>query len=263
MKTTLIISTKLLAVIYLMTATMASTSAKSLDEYPEEVVLFDSYLRGLYENLQMPENSSKPSYYLFKRGLIGYYNILANGKAIVNKKLTLIDFRISSQFKRMWIIDMEENKVLYHRLVAHGKNTGMEYAESFSNIKNSNQSSLGFYLTGENYYGKHGLSLRLDGIETGFNDLARPRAIVIHSANYVNKDFIKHNGRLGRSFGCPAIALNQHEEIIKGLAEKSVLFIYYPKPKYETGTLLSNEQKAAAYYIKHQKSYMASITNRN
>jgi hypothetical protein len=263
MKIKLILSTKLLNIIYLMIILLSSTSAKLSEENPEEVAIFDSYLSGLFENLQIPENSSKPTYDLFKRGVVGYYNLLANGKIIENKKLTLIDFRISSKFKRMWIIDMAENKVLFHRLVAHGKNTGSEYAESFSNTKNSNQSSLGFYITGENYYGKHGLSLRLDGVEKGFNDLARSRAIVMHSAPYVHKDFINNYGRLGRSFGCPAIALNQHEEIIKGLAEKSVLFIYYPKPKYEKGTLLNNEQKAANYYIKLQESQLAITTSRN
>lgn len=250
-----------IALVNLLIAFVISISAKPLNNTLSDSELFDSYLSTLYENLQVPEKGSKPGYYLFKRGVIGYYNILANGKIIENQKLTLIDFRLSSKLKRMWIIDMKENKVLYHRLVAHGKNTGNEYAEYFSNIKNSNQSSLGYYLTGEKYYGKHGLSLRLDGLEKGFNDLARSRAIVIHSANYVNKEFVQNTGRLGRSFGCPAIAPNQHKEIITGLANKSVLFIYYPKPKYEAGTLLNNELKAANYYIKQQQSNLANITN--
>jgi hypothetical protein len=192
-------------------------------------------------------DSMKPPFDLYERGLIGYLNILYHGTTINNEKLTLIDFRLSSAIKRMWIIDMNANKVLYHRLVAHGKNTGEDYATAFSNIKNSNQSSLGFYLTGENYIGKHGLSLRLDGIEQGFNDMARDRAIVMHSAHYVDKEFVKNNGRLGRSFGCPAIALPNHTEIITALAEQSVLFIYYPKVKYEEGTQLNNRHKAEHY----------------
>ena len=148
----------------------------------------------------------------------------------------------------MWVIDLKTNKVLYYRLVAHGKNTGEEYAKNFSNIKNSNKSSVGFYLTGENYYGKHGLSLRLDGMEPGFNDKARDRAIVMHSAAYVSKDFSKNIGRLGRSFGCPAIAMKDHKEIIKGLAERSLLFIYYPLDEYLAKTKLSNFQIAEEYF---------------
>lgn len=211
----------------------------------------NGFISQNYTDLKTIDKFDKPPFDLYERGVIGYLNILAEGKKINNHKLTLIDFRMSSKLTRMWVIDMEENRILHQRLVAHGKNTGQDYAEAFSNIKNSNQSSLGFYLTGENYIGKHGLSLRLDGIEKGFNDMARNRAIVMHAAKYVNKEFIKNNGRLGRSFGCPAIAMDQHKEIIKGLANQSVLFIYYPKLKYEQGTLLNNKDKAEAYLLKN------------
>lgn len=218
--------------------------------------VLDQFITDKYDQLLPTEEGGKPPLDLFERGVIGYLDILADGIKINNDKLTLIDFRMSSQKKRMWIIDMKRNEVLYYRLVAHGKNTGDDFAKVFSNIRNSNQSSLGFYLTGENYYGKHGLSLRLDGIELGFNDQARSRAIVMHSANYVHKDFIKNYGRLGRSFGCPAIAVNQHREIIQGLAEQSVLFIYYPKEKYELGTQFNDRLKAEAYLFKSTKNYI-------
>ncbi|WMN11126.1 murein L,D-transpeptidase catalytic domain family protein [Marivirga salinae] len=213
----------------------------------------ESFLNESYAKMKL-SGLSRPPFDLYERGMIGYMNLLASGKRIDNQKITLIDFRISSKEKRLWIIDVEKNELLYYRLVAHGKNTGEDYAKAFSNIKNSNQSSLGFYLTGENYIGKHGFSLRLDGMESGFNDLARERAIVMHSAKYVDKDFAKYNGRLGRSFGCPAIALPQHREIIQGLANRSVLFIYYPKPKYEEGTQLNNKEKAEIYF---QERYLA------
>lgn len=179
--------------------------------------------------------------------MTGYLNMKADGIEINNEKLTIIDFRLSANKKRMWIIDIATNKVMHHRLVSHGQNSGGEYAEKFSNIKNSNTSSLGFYLTGENYIGKHGLSLRLDGMERGFNDRARERAIVLHGAAYVSNDFITMHGRLGRSFGCPAIALNKHKEIITALANRSVIFIYHPTKEYVLNTQYYNQEKAENY----------------
>jgi hypothetical protein len=99
--------------------------------------------------------------------------------------LTLIDFSLSSNVKRLWIIDLNTKTVLFNSLVAHGRNTGNEFAASFSNKSESFKSSLGFYATGEVYQGKHGLSLRLDGLERGVNDNARARAVVMHGADYV------------------------------------------------------------------------------
>ncbi len=208
---------------------------------------FDLYLKQQYENLQVSTDGSKPPFDVYKRGMVGYLNLKSDGQPIANEKITLIDFRMSSRKKRMWVLDLKLNQVIYHRLVAHGKNTGEEYARQFSNTKNSNQSSLGFYITGENYFGKHGISLRLDGMEAEFNSKARSRAIVMHGASYVSKDFINTHGRLGRSFGCPAIALYKHTEIIKTLANGSVLFIYYPLRDYETRTLLNDSAKAWNY----------------
>ena len=115
--------------------------------------------------------------------------------------VSIIDFSKPSTELRLFIIDLKNQKLLYHTLVAHGKNTGANMATKFSNNKGSNQSSLGLYRTGESYQGKHGYSLRLDGLETGFNDNARSRAVVIHSAWYVSENFIKKHGRLGRSWG--------------------------------------------------------------
>lgn len=216
-----------------------------------------AYIANQYQEMKAPEGV-KPAFDLYERGLVGYYNLIASGRRVTNQKLTLIDFRLSSKKKRMWVIDMKTNSVLYYRLVAHGKNTGAEYARRFSNTRHSNQSSLGFYLTGETYIGKHGLSLRLDGMEPGFNNEARPRAIVMHSANYVSREFINTYGRLGRSFGCPAIATNKHKEIIKGLAGKSVLFIYAKDEAYEKGTKLLDQNKALSYIERHSPLFAKS-----
>ncbi|HMP98429.1 MAG TPA: murein L,D-transpeptidase catalytic domain family protein, partial [Cyclobacteriaceae bacterium] len=164
--------------------------------------------------------------------------------------LTLIDFELSSTVKRMWIINLEEKRLLMHTLVAHGKNTGEEFANSFSNTPHSNQSSLGFYITGKTYYGKHGLSLRLHGMEQGFNDKAEDRAIVLHGADYVSSDFIKKNGRLGRSQGCPAVPMDSYQTIIQLIADKTCMFIYHPQPNYNKESKLQDFSLAAKHILK-------------
>jgi hypothetical protein len=126
----------------------------------------------------------------------------------------------------MWIIDMKDGMILHYGLVSHGRNSGDLMAQKFSNISSSNMSSLGFYLTGETYQGKHGYSLRLDGLEKGFNDKARERAIVIHGADYAHENFIQQTGRLGRSLGCPALPNEIANEVIDLIKEQSLLFIY-------------------------------------
>jgi hypothetical protein len=132
----------------------------------------------------------------------------------------------------MWVIDMEEGKLLHHGVVSHGRNSGDLIAEHFSNVSSSYMSSLGFYLTGETYEGKHGYSLRLDGLEHGFNDKARERAIVIHGADYAREQFIKQTGRLGRSLGCPALPQEIAKEVIDLIKNRSLLFIFGKDANY-------------------------------
>ena len=136
-------------------------------------------------------NGPKPSYPLFSKGLSGYYSLLNEGKIQNSRYLTLIDFTLSSKERRLWVIDLENDSIAPNSLVAHGKRTGEEYAVEFSNKPKSNMSSLGFFITGSTYYGKHGLSLLLEGVEEGINDNARKRAIVIHPASYATHNFVK------------------------------------------------------------------------
>lgn len=175
----------------------------------------------------------------FTQALKGFNRLKEKG--LISKNiLTLIDFSLSSNSKRLWVIDLNTNKILYNTLVAHGRNTGDEFAASFSNVAESFKSSLGFYVTGEIYNGKHGNSLRLDGLEKGINSNARERAVVIHGADYVSDSFIKNNKRLGRSLGCPAVPLPLVDGIIQTIKDKSCLFIYYPSQSYiETSKLVS------------------------
>lgn len=185
----------------------------------------------LYEKLVCIDGE-KPSFEAFDRGLKGYQRLQNEGKLLNTRYMTLIDFSLSSKTRRLWVLDMEEKRVVHYTYVAHGKNTGLEFAKSFSNTPNTNMSSLGFYVTGKTYTGKHGLSLYLEGLETGINDNARQRAIVMHGAEYATEDFIGQVGRLGRSFGCPAVPDGLHEEIIELIKGGAALFIYYPDPEY-------------------------------
>lgn len=172
-----------------------------------------------------------PNLESFSKALLGF-NLLKE-KGLINKNyLTIIDFSLSSRTKRMWVIDMVKNKILFNSLVAHGKNSGDNYASNFSNTSESNKSSLGFFATGEVYNGKHGMSLKLDGLEKGINDNARRRAVVVHGANYVSDIFLKNHNRLGRSQGCPAIPFELSKQIIQTIKDKSCLFIYHPTSNY-------------------------------
>jgi hypothetical protein len=191
----------------------------------------DDDVETVYHKLQS-NAYSMPKLESFTKALKGFY--LLKEKGLVQKNiLTIIDFSLSSNTKRLWVIDLTTNTILYNSLVAHGRNTGDEFANSFSNASESFKSSLGFYTTGEVYSGKHGQSLRLDGLEKGVNSNARNRAVVIHGANYVSDAFIKNNRRLGRSLGCPAIPEELTKEIINTIKDKSCLFIYHPSRSSE------------------------------
>lgn len=192
----------------------------------------DSNIETVYNRLNC-NNFSVPNLESFTEALKGFY--LMKEKGLIQKNiLTLVDFSMSSNTKRLWVIDLDTNTILYNSLVAHGRNTGEEYANSFSNSNSSFKSSLGFYVTGETYNGKHGMSLKLDGLEKGINDNARERGVVMHSANYVSNTFIKCNKRLGRSLGCPAIPEGLLKGIVNTIKDKSCLFIYHPSRDLKT-----------------------------
>lgn len=163
------------------------------------------------------------SFEIFYIAIAGYQQINnLNKKGIIS----IIDFSKPSTEKRFFVIDLKNKRLIYKCFVAHGKNSGDNYAESFSNQPGSLKSSIGFFLTTETYYGGHGYSLRLEGLEKGVNDNARTRELVIHGASYVSEAFIRKTGRLGRSWGCPALPLENSKEIIDKISGGSCLFIY-------------------------------------
>jgi len=142
--------------------------------------------------------------------------------------LTLIDYSLPSSMRRLWVIDPVRAQVRFHELVAHGRNSGDVSPVRFSNEPGSLQSSLGLFRTAETYYGRHGYSLRLDGLEPGVNDQARERAIVMHGAEYVTEKVVSYFGRVGRSWGCPAVDTAIHRQLIDAIRGGTALFAYYP-----------------------------------
>lgn len=179
------------------------------------------------------ESDHKLNFDVFAKALIGFENLKKAGK--LNQEahlLTICDFSMSSNTKRLWVIDTEEKKVLFNSLVAHGKNTGEEFATNFSNTESSLQSSMGFYITESTCNGDNGYSLKLLGMDKGFNDAAYRRAVVMHGADYVSEEFAATHKRIGRSWGCPAIPRALTEPIINTIKGKNCLFIYYPDQNY-------------------------------
>jgi hypothetical protein len=192
----------------------------------------------LYDELGLKEKGLSPK--AFEYALKGYNKLLK--KRIIKKSqyLTICDFSQSSNNKRLYIIDLGKNELLVNTYVAHGKNSGAEYARKFSNKPSSLQSSLGFYITKNTYYGEHGLSLKVAGLEPGFNDKAYRRAIVVHGADYIEESWLRHSKYMGRSFGCPAIPKEESDFIINTIKNGTCLFIYHPSTNYLKGSKLLN-----------------------
>jgi len=192
----------------------------------------EQYINDVYSQIDFG-HGSKLSAEVFNKAMRGYLNLKAAGKLSNDKQLlTVADFTQSSTSNRLWIIDLKSNKVVFNTYVAHGQGSGMEFPTTFSNTDGTHASSLGFFVTRDTYTGKHGNSLRLDGMDNGFNNAALDRGIVVHAADYVSKGTIASQGRLGRSWGCPAVAPELAQPIINTIKGGTCLFIYYPQTNY-------------------------------
>jgi len=209
---------------------------------------FDQTLRSTYQALGAEQEGLR--FETFAKAMTGYLNLRQAGKLAEDKQtLTVVDFDLPSTQKRLWVLDLAKNEILFHTLVAHGHNSGENEATSFSNTGESNMSSLGFYATGGEYEGKHGHSLRLQGLDEGVNNNAAARSIVMHGADYVSEDFIKQNGRLGRSLGCPALPMDQYSQIIDVVNGGTCLFLNKSDAGYSSQYL--NQDAAIAALLPH------------
>jgi hypothetical protein len=177
--------------------------------------------------------------------LRGYFNLKRQGLIKREGILTLIDFDKPSDSDRLYVINVETGTVIQSSLVAHGKGSGEVLATRFSNLPGSNESSLGFFLTETTYLGRNGYSLVLKGLDPGINDNAEMRSIVIHGAGYVSREYIRRNGHLGRSQGCPAISNENCQQVIDLIKDGSCLFIYHSEKDYATRSGVLNPGTAS------------------
>lgn len=150
------------------------------------------------------------------------------GERMPVRTLSVIDYSLPSTQPRLWIFDVQRQRLLFEERVAHGRNSGENLSTRFSNALGSHMSSLGAYITEDAYVGINGYSLRLRGLEPGVNDNARERAIVIHGAPYVREELAKKQGRIGRSLGCPAVRTEVAKPLIDAIRGGSFVFAYYP-----------------------------------
>ena len=195
---------------------------------------------SIYDSLDL--NSLGLSRQAFEYALTGFTNLLNAGKIRKDNLLTILDFSLPSGKKRLFVIDLASGELVFNTYAAHGRNSGTNIATKFSNETNSYQSSLGFYITGETYTGKHGCSLRLEGEEEGINDNALARGIVMHSASYVDESIVASQGYIGRSQGCPALPGNIYKEVIEKIKNGSCLFLYSPDKYYATHSKILKER---------------------
>jgi hypothetical protein len=190
-------------------------------------------VKNLYEECNLTD---KLDYNVFKHAIDGFNSIDLTNKNL----LSIIDYSKPSNEKRFFIIDINKHKLLYQTLVAHGKKSGYLNATKFSNNYGSYKSCLGFFRTGNSYYGLRGYSLQLEGLEKGINDNARQRGIIIHGANYVDERIANGNGVIGRSWGCPAVSLKLSKQIINLLKDGSLLYIYADDEVYKEKSIIAN-----------------------
>jgi hypothetical protein len=200
--------------------------AWSSSETPEN----NSVHFSMFQRLQLPDLGL--SFEAFDMAMRGYDQLLCKGMLPNEGILTIVDFSLPSTQKRLFVLDMQKQQLLFHTYVAHGMKSGKLFAKVFSNKPESNCSSLGFYRTADTYQGKHGYSLNLEGLERGINDKAADRAIVVHGADYVSEATIREQGFLGRSWGCPALPAKLTKPIIEKIKNGSCLFIYARQKQY-------------------------------
>lgn len=187
-------------------------------------------IKELYNELNAAQYDL--SFTAFRYAYIGYQTLKKQHRLNEKELFSIIDFTKDCNSKRFYTIDLQKMKIVFYTYVAHGKKSGERVPNSFSDVIESNKSSIGFYITGSTYNGSNGYSLMLHGDEKGYNSNLAKRSVVIHAADYANEDYIARNGRMGRSLGCPALPENINTEVINTIKEKTMIFAYYNDPKY-------------------------------
>ncbi|MBV9963882.1 MAG: murein L,D-transpeptidase catalytic domain family protein [Parafilimonas sp.] len=201
-------------------------------------VAVNYWIDSLYNSMNL--NATGLSRSVFFTACKGYEYLLSQNKLLKQGLLTICDYSQSSSKKRLIVLDLNQGKILFNTYVAHGHNSGNDFATTFSNSDDSHKTSLGFMVTAETYNGDNGYSMRLDGMESGFNNNVRARAIVMHGSNYVNSDRAASGVMMGRSFGCPAVPAAEVKNIIDCIKGGSCFFSYYPDKNYTKASKIIN-----------------------
>lgn len=194
---------------------------------------------AVYDNLCLEDKGLSVNAFVY--AYKGYKKLMK--KNIIKEKgyLTICDFSQPSSNRRLYVLDMCSEQLVLNTFVAHGRNSGGAYANRFSNRPASLQSSLGFFITQNTYFGEHGLSLRITGLEAGFNDKAMRRGIVVHGADYIQEDWLRTSKLMGRSYGCPAVPEKECSLIVNTIKNGSCLFIYHPSRNYLSRSKILND----------------------
>ena len=224
---------KLLSLLFLLLL-LAVNNMRAAEPYADRF-----YINKIFSVLNLAENGLNRE--VFNLAIKGWDKLSMSGKLHNSDIVTIADYSQSSNKKRLYVIDLKNMKLLFNTYVAHGRNTGDEFARSFSNKEGSLKSSLGFYVTENPIIGSHtGFSLMISGVEKGINDNAEKRAIIMHAADYATEDFIRKYGRLGRSLGCPAVPPEFNQLIIEAIKGGTCLFLYNPDKNYLSSSSLLN-----------------------
>lgn len=230
----------LIAIFLSVTATRAGTSVAELAQESKTHKMPVAYIEQaikLYDSLQLQKAGLEKE--IFLKAYKGYIYLLNRGLVSNSKMLSIADFSQSSKNKRLYIIDLKKVKLVFNTWVSHGKNSGAEMATSFSNVKDSYKSTLGFLITADTYTGSAGYSLRFRGMEEDINDNVRDRAIIVHGSKFVNEQTAR-SGMVGNSLGCPAVPMAQSKSIINTIKGGSVYFIYHPNETYNATSHILN-----------------------
>ena len=209
-----------------------------LPSIKNEAPVVAKWIDSMYDAIHLDSFGLKKD--IFYYACKGYEYLLSKNKLEKPSILTICDYSQSSSSKRLYVIDLNDGQLLFNTYVSHGKNSGGEYATSFSNSMNSHKSSLGFMITGDTYKGGNGYSMRLDGMEPGINDNVRDRDIVMHGSKYVNAKRADEGTTMGRSFGCPAVSYAEHKRIIDAIKDGSCFFIYADYKLYASASKILN-----------------------
>jgi len=227
--TSKIFSVRILFITLLIFVSALNSNAAFFSVKSFEKIYVDTQVKLIYQEI----NEEGMSFEAWNAGFTGFLNLVKKSKLTNSRYLTIVDFSLPSSVKRLFVIDILENRVVFKSLCSHGRNSGGLMATTFSNTNSSYQSSLGFYLTAESYSGKFDYAMRLDGLEYS-NSNARERAIVVHGADYATESFLKsNNGVLGRSLGCPSVPTHEAKELIDLVKEGSCFFIYASNQDYK------------------------------